>query len=277
MMAQLGTFKSGEAVSLSFTLNVLDAASATYTLKDGRANIVAEDVPVEFEAGQMSVTVVVPAEYNQLADRERDLRRLVLTVNDGTINHLTEQLYVLMADFELAVPRHSFATIADAQMQAIDMLNGDALLADGDSLMRKRLIEATNRIKTMPFSIRRIFGIDYDDYDRPQNMLNVTTMPFGAAGQYRVDIVDWDELSDEDFAAFPDVFKRAVMLAVINEACEIANGNDVAAAREDGILSESIGETTNMYRTGKSAPKTVARTTWRLLAKYTNNRFIVRR
>jgi hypothetical protein len=78
-------------------------------------------------------------------------------------------------------------------------------------------------------------------------------MPFGAAGQYRVDMVDWDELSDEDFAAFPDVFKRAVMLAVINEACEIANGNDVAAAREDGILSESIGETTNMYRTGKSA------------------------
>ena len=70
-MAQLGTFKSSEAVSLSFTLNVLDAASATYTLKDGRANIVAEDVPVEFEAGQMSVTVVVPAEYNQLVDRCR--------------------------------------------------------------------------------------------------------------------------------------------------------------------------------------------------------------
>lgn len=36
MMAQLGTFKSGEDVSLSFTLNVLDAASATYTLKDGQ-------------------------------------------------------------------------------------------------------------------------------------------------------------------------------------------------------------------------------------------------
>lgn len=70
---------------------------------------------------------------------------------------------------------------------------------------------------------------------------------------------------------------KALMLAVVNEACEIANGNDIVAAREDGILSESIGETTNMYRTGKSANVHVARSTWRLLIRYIDNRMIVRR
>lgn len=276
-MAQLGAYKSGEAVSLMFTLNVLDAVSASYSLKDGRGNLVADDVPVEFEAGQMAITVVVPAEQNTLVDRERDLRRLILKVNDGSIKHLTDQMYVLMADFELSVPAMSFSTIADAQMQAIDMLNGDSLLSDGESLMRKRLIEATRRIKTMPFSLRRIFGIGFDGYDRPQNRLNVSTASLCSDSHITGDLVDWEEVDEQQFAAFPDDFKKALMLASIGEASEIANGNDVASAREDGILSESIGETTNMYRTGKSAPKTVARSTWRLLSKYTNNRIIVRR
>ena len=51
------------------------------------------------------------------------------------------------------------------------------------------------------------------------------------------------------------------MLCRCQRSVWIANGNDVAAAREDGILSESIGETTNMYRTGKAANVHVARST----------------
>jgi hypothetical protein len=62
----------------------------------------------------------------------------------------------------------------------------------------------------------------------------------GADGAYRHDQIDWEQMTPDKFEEFPDYFKLALMLAVVNEACEIANGNDVAAAREDGILSESI-------------------------------------
>lgn len=276
-MTQLGTHKSGDAVSLFFPLNVLDVVSASYTIKDGRAAVIAEDVLIQLEPGQMSVSFVVPAEYNQLGEKDRDLRRVIVKYNDGSLSHETDQMYVLMSDYELSVPEQSFATLADTQMMAIDLLSGDNLLADGESMMRKRLIEATNRIKDLPFSFRRILGLDYDGYERPQNMLNVKTIPLGMAGKYRVDLVDWETVTPDEFYSFPEFFRKALMRAVINEACEIANGNDVASAREDGILSESIGETTNMYRTGKPANKKVASTTWRILTKYTNNRAIVRR
>ncbi|ECH9224578.1 hypothetical protein ACEO1E_004161 [Salmonella enterica] len=276
-MAQIDTYRSGEAVSLSFSFNVLDIQSATYTVKDSEGAILISDEPIEITEGQMSIPVVVSAECNQLSEKERDLRHVVVKAIAAGLTHEERKMYVLLNSFELSIPGQSFATVADAQMQAIDMLNGDTLLADGEGLMRKRLIEATRRVKTLPFSIRKILRIDFDRYDRPQNMLNVYDIPWDADGVYRHDIVDWERMTQEKFDELPDYFKEALMLAVVNEACEIANGNDVTAAREDGILSESIGETTNMYRTGKAANVRVARSTWRLLTSYINNRMIVRR
>ncbi|EGT0581481.1 hypothetical protein JEA07_004316 [Salmonella enterica] len=276
-MAQIDTYRSGEAVSLSFSFNILDIQSATYTVKDSEGSILISDEPIDITEGQMSIPVVVSADHNQLSEKERDLRHVIVKATASGLTHEERKMYVLLNNFELLIPGQSFATVADAQMQAIDMLNGDTLLADGEGLMRKRLIEATRRVKTLPFSIRKILRIDFDRYERPQNMLNVYDIPWGVDGVYRHDLVDWERMTQDKFDELPDYFKEALMLAVVNEACEIANGNDVAAAREDGILSESIGETTNMYRTGKAANVRVARSTWRLLTSYINNRMIVRR
>ncbi|MER3263083.1 hypothetical protein [Salmonella enterica] len=276
-MVQIDTYRSGEAVSLSFSFNILDIQSATYTVKDSEGSILISDEPIEITEGQMSIPVVVSADHNQLSEKERDLRHVIVKATASGLTHEERKMYVLLNNFELLIPGQSFATVADAQMQAIDMLNGDTLLADGEGLMRKRLIEATRRVKTLPFSIRKILRIDFDRYERPQNMLNVYDIPWGVDGVYRHDLVDWERMTQDKFDELPDYFKEALMLAVVNEACEIANGNDVAAAREDGILSESIGETTNMYRTGKAANVRVARSTWRLLTSYINNRMIVRR
>ncbi|EBH6160152.1 hypothetical protein [Salmonella enterica] len=276
-MAQIDTYRSGEAVSLSFSFNILDIQSATYTVKDSEGSILISDEPIEITEGQMSIPVVVSADHNQLSEKERDLRHVIVKATASGLTHEERKMYVLLNNFELLIPGQSFATVADAQMQAIDMLNGDTLLADGEGLMRKRLIEATRRVKTLPFSIRKILRIDFDRYERPQNMLNVYDIPWGVDGVYRHDLVDWERMTQDKFDELPDYFREALMLAVVNEACEIANGNDVAAAREDGILSESIGETTNMYRTGKAANVRVARSTWRLLTSYINNRMIVRR
>ncbi|MFS9663285.1 hypothetical protein Q6320_28145, partial [Klebsiella pneumoniae] len=75
----------------------------------------------------------------------------------------------------------------------------------------------------------------------------------------------WERITSEQCADLPDYFKEALLLATVNEACEIATGNDIASAREDGILSESIGDTTYMYRTITLATVRVARISWRLL------------
>ncbi|KAB0947881.1 hypothetical protein FZH97_23135, partial [Cronobacter sakazakii] len=153
-MAQIDTYRSGESVSLSFAFNVLDIESATFTVKDSAGAILVSDESLEISEGQMSIPVVVSAEHNQLVEKQRDLRYVIVKATAAGLTHEERKMYVLLNSFELAIPAQSFATVADAQMQAIDMLNGDTLLADGEGLMRKRLIEATRRVKTLPFSIR---------------------------------------------------------------------------------------------------------------------------
>lgn len=276
-MGQLGVYKDGDDVTLRFSLDVMSAASATYSVKDASGKIITSGVNVPVTDGQMFVVVTIPGSVNALEERERDLRRVTLSVDAGGVFINKEQQYIVLRSFELSVPGQSFISIADAQLQAIDMLNGGSLLSGSEGDLRRQLIEATRRVKSMSFSVRRIFGIDWDDYGRPQNMLATSTLPFRLAGQYTSDIVDWSKLSDEDFMEFPESFRSALALAVVNEASEIAGGNDIQRAREDGIVSESIGETTIAYRQGKSAVSTVSRTTWRILLKYMDNRVIVRR
>lgn len=179
-MALIDTFRSGDIVSLTFAFNVLDIDSASYTVRDSAGTTIVDEEPLDIAEGQMSIPVVISAEHNQLVEKERDLRYVIVKATAGGLTHEERQMYVLLNSFELSVPGQSFATVADAQMQAIDMINGDTLLADGEGLMRKRLIEATRRIKTLPFSIRRIMRIDFDRYDRPQNMLNVYDIPWGS-------------------------------------------------------------------------------------------------
>ncbi|EGF62963.1 TPA: hypothetical protein L9R61_004301 [Klebsiella pneumoniae] len=276
-MEQLGVYKDGDDVTLRFSLDVMSATSASYSVKDASGNIVTSGVDVPVSDGQMFVTVTVPGAINALGERERDLRRVTLSVDAGGAFITKEQQYIVLRSFELSVPKQSFISIGEAQLQAIDMLNGGSLLTGGEGDLRRQLIEATKRIKSMSFSIRRIYDMDWDDYDRPQNMLQTSTLPFRWAGQYTSDIVDWDKLTDDDFMEFPEAFRNALALAVVNEASEIAGGSDIQRAREDGIVSESIGETTMAYRQGKGAVSIVAKTTWRMLLKYMDNRVIVRR
>lgn len=276
-MDQLRVYKDGDDATLRFSLDVMSATSANYSVKDASGNIVTSGVDVPIAEGQMFVTIIVKGSVNTLGERDRDLRRVTLSVDAGGSLISKEQQYIVLRSFELSVPGQSFISIAEAQLQAIDMLNGGSLLSGNEGDLRRQLIEATKRIKSMSFSVRRIYDIDWDDYDRPQNMLQTSTLPFRWAGQYTSDIVDWDKLADADFMKFPENFRNALAMAVVNEASEIAGGNDIQRAREDGIVSESIGETTMAYRQGKSAVSIVAKTTWRMLLKYMDNRVIVRR
>ncbi|EMA2752289.1 hypothetical protein U2H75_003023 [Escherichia coli] len=276
-MAQIETFRSGEDISLTFAFNVLDIESAAYTVKDGSGNLLVSGVEIDISSGQMSIPVVVPFEHNLLYDKERDLRYVTVKAVASGLVHEEQKMYVLLKSFELAVPSQSFATISEAQMQAIDMLNGDTLLVDGEGMMRKRLLEATRRIKSLPFSLQRIFRVDSDKERAQLNIFSSNDLPFSGGNSYERDLLDWGRITSEQFESFPDHFKEALKLSVISEACEIASGNEVASARDDGLLSESIGETTNMYRTGKSATAQVSRNTWRLLTEYINNRIVIRR
>lgn len=275
-MAMLGAFESNQTVNMTFSVDMLTVDTLTYSVFDNAGNILLSEQPATLDS-DYSVQVAIPAEVNQIGDADRALRRVKLKATTGTTTVEFENVYVLLNNFELAVFEQSFATLDDAAMYAIDMVKGDVILNMSRVQLRRLLIEATVRLKQMPFSIRRIFGVDYDDYDRPMNMLNVHNVYWGQEGQYRMDLIDWSKMSPELYAGLPDDFKKTLLVATVNEVAEIASTTDSQSARDEGIVSESIGETTIAYRQGKAANLTVNRTTWRLLVKYLNNRTVVRR
>ncbi|EIW8528460.1 hypothetical protein ACJ5X2_003909 [Klebsiella quasipneumoniae] len=275
-MAMLGAFESNQTVNMTFSVDMLTVDTLTYSVFDNAGNTLLSEQPATLDS-DYSVQVAIPAEVNQIGDADRALRRVKLKATTGTTTVEFENVYVLLNNFELAVFEQSFATLDDAAMYAIDMVKGDVILNMSRVQLRRLLIEATVRLKQMPFSIRRIFGVDYDDYDRPMNMLNVHNVYWGQEGQYRMDLIDWSKMSPELYAGLPDDFKKTLLVATVNEVAEIASTTDSQSARDEGIVSESIGETTIAYRQGKAANLTVNRTTWRLLVKYLNNRTVVRR
>lgn len=275
-MAMLGAFESNQTVNMTFSVDMLTVDTLTYSVFDNAGNTLLSEQPATLDS-DYSVQVAIPAEVNQIGDADRALRRVKLKTTTGTTTVEFENVYVLLNNFELAVFEQSFATLDDAAMYAIDMVKGDVILNMSRVQLRRLLIEATVRLKQMPFSIRRIFGVDYDDYDRPMNMLNVHNVYWGQEGQYRMDLIDWSKMSPELYAGLPDDFKKTLLVATVNEVAEIASTTDSQSARDEGIVSESIGETTIAYRQGKAANLTVNRTTWRLLVKYLNNRTVVRR
>lgn len=275
-MAMLGAFESNQTVNMTFSVDMLTVDTLTYSVFDNAGNTLLSEQPATLDS-DYSVQVAIPAEVNQIGNADRALRRVKLKATTGTTTVEFENVYVLLNNFELAVFEQSFATLDDAAMYAIDMVKGDVILNMSRVQLRRLLIEATVRLKQMPFSIRRIFGVDYDDYDRPMNMLNVHNVYWGQEGQYRMDLIDWSKMSPELYAGLPDDFKKTLLVATVNEVAEIASTTDSQSARDEGIVSESIGETTIAYRQGKAANLTVNRTTWRLLVKYLNNRTVVRR
>ena len=275
-MAMLGAFESNQTVNMTFSVDMLTVDTLIYSVFDNAGNTLLSEQPATLDS-DYSVQVAIPAEVNQIGDADRALRRVKLKATTGTTTVEFENVYVLLNNFELAVFEQSFATLDDAAMYAIDMVKGDVILNMSRVQLRRLLIEATVRLKQMPFSIRRIFGVDYDNYDRPMNMLNVHNVYWGQEGQYRMDLIDWSKMTPELYAGLPDDFKKTLLVATVNEVAEIASTTDSQSARDEGIVSESIGETTIAYRQGKAANLTVNRTTWRLLVKYLNNRTVVRR
>lgn len=268
-MAQLNVVKSGKPADITVTFDALDVVSATYSVYDGEGNELAKDVKINIKSGDLSASFSVSESLNTLNDSDKDMR--IVTVKTKTATGMVTEFdhhYAVMASLNLIVPKQSFIPLMKAKLAAMDMYDADDFLLLSDHTQRQALIEATSKIKAMSFSLKRIYKISDTEYDRPQNVLTTNTLPFYLAGDFRRNIIDFTELTDEQFASLPEYFLNDLAQACMIEAVSIIKTNGAADAREEGLLSESIGETTNMYRTGRSATQALSRKTWRLLGRY---------
>ncbi|MDC9582346.1 hypothetical protein PSI15_12360 [Xenorhabdus sp. PR6a] len=278
-MSKLDVVKSGNTVSLTFMFDDLDVESATYSLFDISGKAVVENVPIAIESGDLSVSFSVSGEHNELAgDKSKDIRRVIVksVTQSGRVSEY-EQYYAIIGSLDLSVPGESFVSLMEAKLAAMDMYVSDSFLMLNDHTQRQALMEATKRLKNMRFDIKKIYKISENEYERPQNVLTANTLPFYLSGEFKNNTIDFAELSEEEFRSLPDYFLKDLAEACMIEAVAVVENGGTSDARDDGLLSESIGETTNMYRSGRSATRSLSRKTWRIIARYIDNTIRIRR
>ena len=218
-------FLAGAPVTLTIPLqdrlgNTVAALGVEFEVLD-RAGAVKQARQAVTASGD-SVNVTVTA--TTLADDvPRDLRtvKLYCTVPGGEVT--ISKSFVLEADAILIVGVNSFQTLDEAEMTAMDIFDmGDWDVMDDDDKIRA-LIDARTRICAMSFNLL--------DIHRPQD--------------------DVGDLTVEQYNLLPEKFKKALRLAQVADAAATLTPDPVEEKRAKGLILDTIGETKQMFRSGR--------------------------
>lgn len=193
---------------------------------------------VDLEPESTEVDVEIPAAYNNLAAGVTDGARaveLVMTTSEGSIP--TTLHYALRTVVRLIVPSNSFQTFTQANLTAAKMANLTGWSSATDYQRQNALLMAYRRITRLSFKI---------SYD-PGDLFTYA----GMGEEVTVSRAVWLTMTEAEFGEYPADFREALCMAQIAEANEQLGGDLIGRKRRDGILSESIGESSMMFRTGK--------------------------
>lgn len=237
----MNIFAPGSKVILTFdmvhpvSLDAIDPASANWTLFDdeGTELVSNQGLTVAGGEGQLSITIV---QAHNVISGSNGARTAVLLVTNAAGEQVTmEQSYVLQGVTALAVPASSGMTMAKAMMVANEM--GNDLITtwlEADAPEQKRsLLEAWRhvaRLSFLPFNGLDATGVDNDI----------------AEGRFRL-----NELTAENWAQMPQQFVDAVRRAQLIQAAVILGADAAFDRRMDGLLSKTVGESSEMFAARK--------------------------
>jgi hypothetical protein len=263
------TFAAGSTVTLTIPFLDLNgdpvvptAISAVVHDQDG-TEVVPAYAP-SFTPGDTEVDIVVPKTANQVSGpMGARTVYLDLTLANGDLMTLMET-YLLRGAVRLTVPSNSFQTYVQALVEAALMpeLTGWAAATEINRL--NALEEAYRRLTRIGFLIRRPEDVDDMTY-------------YVIEDENRIEPRAWTIMTSERYARFPAHFRKALCRAQIQEASEILSGDVVSDKRRQGLLSESIGESSMMFRSGKPLEMGVSTRTRQHLTGYIDMRMSVTR
>ena len=211
-------FLAGAPVSLTIPLqdrlgNQVAALGVEFEVLD-RAGAVKQARQAVTVSGD-SVVATVTSAANELADGvPRDLRTVKLYCQIDGGEQTISRSYAVEAEAILMVGVNSFQTLEEAEMTAMDIFDvGDWDVMDDDDKIRA-LIDARTRICGMTF-----------------NQLG--------------------DLTIEQYNLLPEKFKKALRLAQVADAAATLTPDPVEEKRAKGLILDTIGETKQMFRSGR--------------------------
>lgn len=248
-------YLAGNTVALTIPLldeqgAVVEATAVDYEVIDHLGTVlVARGALSGFTAPADEVIVTVSGANNALLSGEvRGGRtvRLYCTAAGGTV-YLTSS-YVIEAAEVLVEGDNSFQSLSRAELTAFGLANLPGWVSATRAQKVSAMLEAHRTICQLRY--RYVF-------DNWQDRVEKT---FGVA--------DMSLLSPAEFVALPEEFRDALRLAQVVQAEDVLNGNPNATLREEGIMSQTVGESSQMFRPGKPVTLPICREAYKYLAKY---------
>lgn len=227
----------------------------TAILYDDEDQVIADYGAISFSPGDTHKVVVVPPAHNVLEDGQLQaarILRIAMVTAAGTIRRSSS--WIIEGEFRLALMVNSFVTIEAAEIMARDMPNLSGWSTASEDKRYASLIEAFNRLTRIPMRFEVPHAND------PTGTLYCPEETIIPASQ-------WAGITEEQFLAFPADFRKAVRTAQLVEANEMIEGETMAQKHRQGIISETVGESSIMLRGGR-VEQNVSSTTLRTLAGF---------
>lgn len=256
----------------SFTIPIVDAAgvkieatSASWELFDERGNSLDAGAVADFDPAKDYVTFEIAGDKLSLPGATPSAGReivVALATSDGEIE--VRDYFLIVASRPLALMENSFVTYAESlgvRQGFGPILNGwDATL---DVTSRgQALAEAFERLLRMSYKVPFL-----DWQSRVPSDYAVfgdgTDLPWDYTRRVRL-----RGMSVADFDQLPPDFVKAIKRAQLLEADIILGGDVVGRKRQDGIISETIGESSTYFSSKPYLNLPVSRQAYEEIKRY---------
>lgn len=264
----MDTFAPSTDISLTFdmsdeeTAEIIEPVSANYDLFDDEGVQLVNAEPVPVSGGEDELTITIDANMNTITGTE-GARTAVLNVTTASGVKMLSKTYLLARFSILSVPAESGMTLAQSEMLTVKM--AQAVLENWPHESDKRktgaLREAWNRLSRIPFSPWREF-----------QQVPTTTQPYLRSGDFAL-----NDITADDWISLPENFRRAVMRAQLIEAAVILDGDPTWDRRQDGLISKTVGESSEMFTSKKAAFTAISPKAQREVSAYIRRRISIGR
>ncbi|OWZ90354.1 hypothetical protein B9J07_27585 [Sinorhizobium sp. LM21] len=234
----------------------LNGAAVTPTavsaiLYDGDDVEVVDFGSLPFDASSGEKTISIPKEFNRLVGSEIRAARILrvsIETDAGTIPRAFS--YAIESEQRLVVTENTFLTLEAAEFLALDTPNTTGWTVASEAQKLAALTESYRRLTMIPMRYQ---------VHRPLTGLGSTTgwrsdwnsiAPRELAEEVVIERDVWDEITPEQFANFPTAFKKALRRAQFTEANELLQGDAVSKKHRQGVVTETIGESSVTLRAG---------------------------
>lgn len=234
----MNTFPVGSTVPVTiafvdFAGNTIEPTGVSVRVIDGTGSEIVAPQAHAVASGDIEFTWDVPASANQIdpaSGKTEDVRSVEVTMTTPAGNHVETVSYIIVEHERLKVPRDTFQSLALAKFHAHRLLKTDAFDAASENDQIAALREAYLRISGYLFEIEQATPAGHRE--KP-----ITVEP-----------TEWHSMTLEAFMNLPSRFTTALQLAQVIQANDLLTDDPIRERLGQGVLSETIGESSMMFR-----------------------------